>query len=80
MIFYIIAFTTVLYARCDNLGWKRLALVVSIAPPLAVVYREYYYGGDASLIIMAYIISVFVILGGRCLVLWIKEGFSSSPN
>lgn len=86
MALYIIMSTLVLYAKCNNLGWRRLFIIAAFIPGLAVAFHIYIEAGykisgeeyfQIFLGAMAgYISAIFVILGGRETILWIREGFS----
>lgn len=85
---YIIIFTYVLYSKCTNLGWKRLAIVVSFVPASVIAFflldeADFKVnGGEYFQIILGaiagYISGIFTILGGQRLVVWIKDGFNPS--
>ncbi len=85
---YILIYTYVLYATCKNLGWKRVAIIVSFIPGIilaAFVYNDagFTIRDEEYLLILfsglgGYIFSIFTILGGRNVAIWIKDGFNSS--
>jgi hypothetical protein len=86
--FYLMMSTFGLYARCTNVGWKRLAIVLSLIPGLVAAYLlfdevDFEPGGIEYIAIIlgaltGYISGIFAILGGLQLIAWIKAGFSAS--
>ena len=84
---YIIIFTYIMYAKCNHLGWKRLSISGSIISGFVIalfVYDEVSYRitDDIHIVLLGatagYISTMFVVLGGRQVVEWIREGFNSS--
>ena len=84
---YIMLLTYILYMKCSIVGWRRLSRVVAIIPAILVAliilggtgykisvgeYLLTMFGASAG-----YFLGVFLILGSRYLIIWIKEGFKS---
>jgi len=89
---YFVMLTYVLYAKCNNLGWKRLsiifALVAGFLGGVGIIngigdlegvgtnisgeeFVQISFGALAG-----FILAIFILHGGRKLVVWIKEGFN----
>lgn len=79
---YVTLNALILYLKCNNLGWKRLAILVSVIPAVLLVDIIHGFGNSGLKLVLpafvGYVLGVLIILGGRRLVLWVKEGFKAS--
>lgn len=67
-----------LYIRCSHIGWKRLAMVSSLAPTFIVMAGVMEDGdGFAGVVFFPLLLtfSISVVLGCREIVLWVQTGF-----
>ena len=85
-ILYFLMFTYVFYAKYNNLGWKRVSIIFAFIAAFVVAFIMYDEAGsrinDEEVLfiylgaLVGFISGIYIILVGRLVVVWIKEGFN----